>query len=237
MTHFLSFQIHGGASGGGLIALIAELLEFIESLFNKSPPEAFAALLPGIASMDNIHPLLVYFPIAFLAGFFLLDMAGSIKVKPQWRYAATCLLYLGTFAAALAVMAGFSAADSVAHDGEVHEIMERHEHIGVSVLGIAVFLSVWRVQRWGGKSIVANRFFLGIAAFLCLLLSFGADLGGLMVYGHGVGVTATNDPVSVLPVAPSSHAGESNHSGHSHGEHSHQGHDHSAHNHKHGHED
>lgn len=236
MTHFLNFQIHGGASGGGLIAVIAELLEFIESLFNKSPPEAFAVLLPGIASMENIHPLLVHFPIAFLVGFFLLDMAGSIKAKLQWRYAASCLLYLGTVAAALAVMAGFSAADSVAHDGSVHDIMERHEHIGVSVLSIAVFLSVWRAQRWGGKSIVANRFFLGTAAFLCLLLSFGADLGGLMVYGHGVGVTVTNNPAT-LPVVPSSHAGENTHSGHSHGGHSHEGHDHSGHSHKQAHED
>ncbi len=239
MTNFFYFQIHGGASGGGFIVIVAEFLEFIESLFGKTPPEAFSTLLPGIASMDNIHPLLVHFPIAFLVGFFLLDFAGSLIKKSHWRYAASCLLYLGTISAGFTVMAGLVAAESVVHDGNVHDIMERHEHIGISVLALAIFLSVWRSQSWGGRSIIANRFFLGISAFLCLLLSFGADLGGLMVYGHGVGVASTNIQISESAgnsngnkAIKSSH-GEHSHGGHSHNDHNNDGHNHGDHDHSH----
>ncbi len=221
MMNYFSFQIHGGASHGGLISLLSEFLEFVEDLSSKTPPEMFATLFPGIASMDNIHPLFVHFPIAFFIGFFLMDVAGSWKLKQQWRYAASCMLYLGTIAAIFTVLAGFSAAETVEHDADVHEIMERHEHIGVTVLISALFLTIWRVQRWSKQSGFWNRVFLGLSAALCVLIAFGADLGGLMVYGHGV-ATRSSIKSDIKPHDISSEEKDHNNHGHDHS-----GHDHS----------
>jgi uncharacterized membrane protein len=191
MNNFLSFQIHGGADhDGGIADGVAGLLGFFEELSAHDPQGAFSILMPGISNMDNIHPMLVHFPIAFLSAFFALDVIGTLAKKQQWRYVASWLLYCGTVAAAFTVTAGFIAASTVAHGVEVHAIMERHEHFGVSVLSLATLLSAWRLKSGGVIQGGANSFFLILAALLCMLMMLGADLGGLMVYHYGVSVDA-----------------------------------------------
>jgi len=195
MNNFLSFQIHGGADqGGGIVESVASLLTFFENLSTQGPGGIFSSIMPGIAGMDNIHPLLVHFPIAFLSAFFALDLVGTIAKKPQWRSVASWFLFFGTIAALFTVIAGLVAASSVAHGGNVHDIMERHEHIGLSVLALAVVLSIWRMKSGSLLRGGANSFFLILSALLCVLMMLGADLGGLMVYQYGVAVKAVQAP-------------------------------------------
>ena len=145
MNNFISFQIHGGGDhGDGIADTVASLLAFVETLLAKNPMDIFASILPGVANMQNIHPLLVHFPIALLSVFFILDLAGTLAKKNPWRAGASFLLYFGTVAAAATVTAGLIAAGSVAHGDEVHDIMERHKAIGLSVLTLALILSAWR---------------------------------------------------------------------------------------------
>ncbi|MGR9114352.1 MAG: DUF2231 domain-containing protein [Gammaproteobacteria bacterium] len=146
--------------------------------------------------MANIHPLLVHFPIAFLIGFFLLDLLASLIGKKQWRDAAGAMLYFGTIGAALTVVAGFIAADTVAHGDDVHDIMTRHQAIGVAVLSLATLLSLWRFLAGSLIAGAANALFLILSGLLCLLLLLGADLGGLMVYRYGVAVDSRAGGVS-----------------------------------------
>lgn len=192
MTPLLPFQIHGDAdhSHGGLADSVAELLTFLEGLSNLGAGELFALFLPGIAAMDNIHPVLVHFPIAFLSLFFVLDLIGSLANKQHWRQVASWLLYFGAFFAVFTAIAGFIAANSVAHGNNVHAIMERHEHLGLLVTGFALVLAIWRAISGALPRGGANNFFLILAASLCGLMLLGADLGGLMVYHYGVAVKA-----------------------------------------------
>jgi uncharacterized membrane protein len=195
MNNFLSFRIHGGADqGGGIVESISSLLAFFENLSTQGPGGIFSAIMPGIAGMENIHPMLVHFPIAFIATFFALDLVGTISKNPECRSVATWLLYFGTVAAGFTVIAGFIAADSVAHGQNVHDIMERHEKIGLSILSTAVLLSIWRIKSGILPRGGANNFFLLLSALLCLLTMLGADLGGLMVYQNGVAVKAVPVP-------------------------------------------
>ncbi|MEQ1544127.1 DUF2231 domain-containing protein [Methyloglobulus sp.] len=246
MTNFLSFQIHGGGMGGGVAANVESLLVFIEGLSGKTPPEMFSAILPGIAGLENIHPLFVHYPIALFTAFFLFDFFGTVTKKEKLRYVASCLLYVGTIAAAFTVVAGLFAADSVEHGEDVHEIMERHEHIGIAVLSLSLFLSAWRLKQWGLHSKSGNTIFLCLAGFLCVLLSLGADLGGLMVYQYGVSVKAASTNSGIKPEDasmqpehkkdnPESNNNADNHSGHEHGGHNHDGHSHSHGGHHHSH--
>jgi uncharacterized membrane protein len=141
---------------------------------------------------------LVHFPIAFLSAFFAIDFISSLAKKNHWRSIAGCLLYLGTIAAAFTVIAGFNAADSVAHGQAVHDIMENHEHFGVVVLSLTILLSIWRLMSHGLIQGGANVFFLIMSAILVVIMILGADLGGLMVYHHGVAVDAVTTPVEAL---------------------------------------
>ena len=210
VNNIISFQIHGGGDhGGGAAHNVADMLVLIEGLLAREPSEIFVAIMPGIASLDNIHPLLVHFPIAFLLGFFLLDLIASLAGKKQWREAATAMLYFGTIGAALSVAAGFVAADTVAHGDDVHDIMTRHQIIGVSVLSLAALLSLWRLLAGSVITGAANVFFQTLSGVLCILLMLGADLGGLMVYRYGVSVDSRSGGV------PASTAHSHDH-GHSH---------------------
>lgn len=189
MNNFLSFQIHGGADhGGGVADSVSSLLAFFEGLSTHDSADVFSTLMPGLSSMDNIHPVLVHFPIAFLSAFFALDMIGTLAKKQHWRNVAGWLLYLGAVAAVFTVIAGFSAAGSVAHGEEVHAIMERHKNFGVAVLCLAILLSAWRAISGSVIEGMANWFFLILAALLFGLMVLGADLGGLMVYQYGAAV-------------------------------------------------
>ncbi len=232
ITNNITFLIHGGM-GGGAAGSLASLLEFLESLSGKTSPEMFATIMPGIAAMDNIHPLFVHFPIAFFFAFFIFELLGTCLKKAQWRYLASWLLYLGTIAAVFTVLAGLFAAETVEHGEDVHEIMETHEHIGIAVLSLALFLSAWRLKQWGMQSSGSNSLFIGLAGLLCLLISLGADLGGLMVYGYGVSVkqTATMGDSSDRSHARSPALPDTQ-MDHDHGGHSH---DHSGHHHHHDH--
>ncbi len=190
INNFLSFQVHGAAGhgGDGVAGSVEALLTFLESLIGLSPTEMFATILPGIAEMANIHPLLVHFPIAFLSAFFLLDLFGTLLQKENWRQLATGLLYLGTLGAMMAVAAGLIASSTIEHGENVHAIMSRHQSLGITVMAMSILLSIWRALSGGIVHGVANIVFILLAGLLNFLMLLGADLGGLMVYKYGVAV-------------------------------------------------
>jgi len=194
LSENLRFSVHGGGDSDGLAGVLDGFLRGMESLFSSPIHESFSTYLPGIAAMENIHPLMVHFPIALLSMFFLLDFSASILQKPDWRKVAAWFLYLGAVFAGLTMLAGFQAADTVPHGEDVHEIMETHEHLGVAIFSLASLLSVWRLLGKALLSGLYNVVYLLLAAGLCLLLVFAADLGGLMVYHYGVAV----QPVEAL---------------------------------------
>jgi len=196
MINSLSFQIHGGADhGGGPAESLGDVLAVFDNISILGSGDLFSILMPGIASMENIHPLLVHFPIALLSVFFVLDLIGTLAKKQQWRGIASAFLYIGTLAAVFTVIAGFMAADTVAHGENVHAIMEKHEDLGMAILSLATALSAWRLKHKGLFQGYVNGVFLTLSALLCVLMILGADLGGLMVYRYGVAVKAV--PVTV----------------------------------------
>ena len=223
MNNFLSFQIHGaGDHSGGVAESLSGLLTSIEGFSGKGTGEIFTSILPGIANMDNIHPLLVHFPIAFLSTFFILDLIATIAKKPQWRNVASWFLYFGAFSAIFTVIAGFNAADTVIHGENVHDIMEDHEHIGISILSLALGLSAWRLKSGAIIRDWTNKFFLALSALLFGLIVQGADLGGLMVYKYSVAVKTVQLPApeiimeqTDISIQPQEHEHHHNHN-HSH---------------------
>ena len=195
MNNFLAWQIHGGADhDGGLLETLTGLLTYFENLATGGGGCGFfATLMPGLSGMENIHPLLVHFPIALLSSFFILEVLGCVFKKPQWREAASYFLYFGAVGAIFTVMAGFQAAYTVIHSETVHLIMERHEHFGITVMTLAIVLSVWRLKSGVVLEGGAKYFFLLLSGLMCLLMVLGADLGGYMVYNYGTAVHTPSD--------------------------------------------
>lgn len=150
--------------------------------------------LPGVAAMSNMHPLFVHLPIALLFGFVIAESLAWISGRQSLVCAASWMLYFGTVGAAATVATGLLAAESVEHDEVVHLLMERHEAFGIAVLGLAALLSVWRLLVGGSVRGFPRALHLAVGFVMVGLMTAGADLGGLMVYGHATAVH--------LPAAP-----------------------------------
>ena len=178
-------SVHGGhGEGGGLVALIEHLL----SALTRDTPSSWS-LLGGIETLGtNLHPLLLHFPIAFIFGFIFTELYGFVFRNTGARQWASGLLYLGALGAFITVVSGLIAAETVPHGAQVHEIMEWHERAGITVAVLTIGLGVWR--RIGGvpKSAMATALSMILSLLIAGVLFLGADMGGMMVYGHGVGV-------------------------------------------------
>lgn len=146
-----------------------------------------ANLLPGAQHLQNIHPLVVHFPLAFLYGAALLYFLGSIAGRESWAWSGLWLLALGTLGAAAAAGSGLYGAEGVMLARSVKEhLLVPHKRAMLAVLALSVALTAWALLA---RPIPAR----GRPAFLALLLvlvglmTWGADYGGRMVYDYNAG--------------------------------------------------
>lgn len=202
---FASPMIHGGAddSAGAVWTIVIGLMDKVTRFVESGT--AFD-LFPGITGLaSNIHPVIVHFPVAFLTAFFFLELIGVLLRREGLRQAASWMLYLGTLGALAAVATGLLAEDSVPHGEGVHEIMEWHGRLGITTATLSVILAVWRMVSGANFSAMAKALHLYLAAMIAICIFFGADLGGLMVYQHGVGVKSLQQADDHHQHAPSAH--------------------------------
>jgi uncharacterized membrane protein len=137
--------------------------------------------------MMLLHPMSVHFPIA------IIFLAGGMYLFHQFRPSdegakfSFWLHGIGLLSLLVAVLSGRYAQSQLEVAPELISLLERHELMAYLSLWWIGLLLLWRYLRPKMKSTEAYLFLflflLGIAA-----MSFGASLGGEMVYQHGVGV-------------------------------------------------
>lgn len=138
----------------------------------------------------NLHPIFVHFTVGLLfTGAIALSLSGFIPGQARWRgalrVAGDWMLGLGLVAAIGAVIAGFEAYYSVAHDAPSHAAMTTHRNWALGTAALFAGLGVWRVVR--GFSAPGPLFSLAALA-AAGLLTVTAWWGGHLVFHHGVGV-------------------------------------------------
>ncbi|HKD66095.1 MAG TPA: DUF2231 domain-containing protein [Candidatus Binataceae bacterium] len=152
-------------------------------------------LLPGARQLQNIHPLIVHFPIAFLFGAALLYLLAWLAKRESWAWTGLWLLSLGTLGAAAAVASGLYGAEGVMVARSVREhLLVNHQRIMLGVLALSVVLSAW---AWLARPIPhrGGVVFLFLLAILIAGLTVGADFGGRMVYDYNAGGNACPQPI------------------------------------------
>lgn len=155
-------------------------------------------LLPGIQHLQNIHPLVVHFPIAFLLGSGLFYLLALLSSKETMATTAFSLLIVGTLGAAAAVGTGIYAEPSVILAPSVRgHLLEKHQDFMIITLCVSIILAIW--------SIIARPFprkgrALFILLFFALLgiMSVGADYGARMVYDYNAGGFACPQPIEFV---------------------------------------
>ena len=152
-------------------------------------------LLPGVQHLQNIHPLVVHFPIAFLMGAALIYFLSWIFRNQTFATAAFLLLILGTLAAGAAVGTGLYGEEGVMVSRSVREhLLEVHEKLMLTTLGLSVALAAW---AWIARPFPIKKRLLFLFSLLVLLgvMTVGADYGARMVYDYNAGGDACSQPI------------------------------------------
>jgi uncharacterized membrane protein len=155
----------------------------------------FETLLPGVRHLQNIHPLVVHFPIAFLVGAALFYFLGWMFRNQTFAATGFLLLIIGTVTAGAAVGTGLYGEEGVMVSRSVREhLLEAHEKLMLVTLGLSVVLTAWAlVARPFPKK--KRIFFFFLLLVLLGFMTVGADYGARMVYDYNAGGNACSQPI------------------------------------------
>ena len=154
-----------------------------------------ADLLPGAQHLQNPHPLVVHYPIAFLTGAVLVYLFAWVTGRESAAWTALWLLSLGALSALAAVATGLYAEPGVMIAPSVRDaLLVPHERIMLGCLGLGAALTLWallaRPLPARGRSL-----FLFLLLLLLAGLTKGADYGGRLVYDYNAGGNACGQPI------------------------------------------
>jgi len=152
-------------------------------------------ILPGASQLQNYHPLLVHFPIAFIYGASLMYFLAWVSASEKLQWTALWMLLLGALSAAAALISGFYAAPGLMVSQSVrHELLAHHKHLMVATSISTGVLTIWALATRPMPTRGRYVFLAGLLA-LMLLLTVGADLGGEMVYAYNAAGSACPQPI------------------------------------------
>jgi len=152
-------------------------------------------LLPGAQRLQNIHPLLVHFPLAFLPASALVYALAWLAGRDSWAWTGLWLLVLGTVTAAGAAATGLRADEGVMIAPSVREqLLDQHRWLMLTTVGLSAALAAWALalRPWPARG---RLLFLMLLVVLLMVMSRGADYGGRMVYDYNAGGNACPQPI------------------------------------------
>ncbi len=153
------------------------------------------ALLPGLGHLQNVHPLVVHFPLALLPAAAALYVLAWVARRERWAWIPFWLLVLGAISAGVAVATGLRAEPGVMVARSVRaQLLEPHEELMLTTLALAAGLTCWAaVARPLPRK--GRVLFLLLLMGLVAIMARGADYGGRMVYDYNAGGNACGQPI------------------------------------------
>jgi uncharacterized membrane protein len=151
--------------------------------------------LPGVQHLQNIHPLVVHFPIAFLMGAALLYFLALIFRRDTLATTAFSLLILGAFSACVAAGTGLYAEEGVMVSRSVREhLLEQHEQLMLATTGLSIALTLWAmIARPFPKK--KRVIFMFLFVVMLGIMTWSSDYGARMVYDYNAGGSACPQPI------------------------------------------
>ena len=132
-----------------------------------------------------LHPMLIPFPIAFLAGAALFDVAGWLLDVPSWWTTGGHLGLAGIVAALLAALPGLvDYLYTVPPDSSGKTRATKHLLAMLSV--VALFAAAWWIR--GGAATRPGAIVLGLELIGLGLLGAGGYIGGALVTRNLIGI-------------------------------------------------
>jgi uncharacterized membrane protein len=154
-------------------------------------------ILPGASQLQNYHPLLVHFPIAFIYGASLMYFLAWITASEKLQWTALWMLLLAALSAAAALISGFYAAPGLMISESVRDqLLNHHKHLMVAASILTGALTLWALASRPMPTRGRYLFMVGLIALMGLIAA-GADLGGEMVYTYNAAGSACPQPIDL----------------------------------------
>jgi len=160
-------------------------------------PRAAARLFsyPGAQHLQNVHPLVVHFPIALLFTAALIYWLGFLARHESWQWSGLWTLVLGALGAAAAAATGLYAAPGVMLAPSVKTaLLASHKRMMIAVLILSAALALWAIAA-RPMPVRGRGTFLALLVLVAALIAKGADYGGRMVYDYNAGGYACGQPI------------------------------------------
>lgn len=140
-----------------------------------------------------LHPLLVTFPIAFLIGAFLTDLAFQGTGDAFWARASIWLIGAGLVGGALAAVAGF--IDFLGSERIRSLSLVWYHLIGNAIALVLSAISLY--LRLASDAPVVTGMELFLSALVVVIFAVTGWLGGELVFRHGVGMAAERSAAEI----------------------------------------
>src|SRR5256884_6744918 len=135
----------------------------------------------------RFHAAVNDLPSALLLVTVLFDLGAWLSKRDSLKSAAVWTLWAGVIGGWIAVLAGLQAEDVIEHGEAIHELMETHETLALTTMGIFTAVLAWKLfrrARLTGAEEVGLRL-LGVAGFVAIIWT--AVIGGKLVFEHAPG--------------------------------------------------
>ena len=136
----------------------------------------------------RLHAALNDLPAALLTVGVLFDLAAWAFKRESLKWAAIWTLWAGVLGGWLAVIAGEQAADVIEHGEGIHELMEKHETLGLATMILFTVLLAWRLWRRFRTSAAEEWVLRALSIVGLVLVTWTGVIGGKMAFEHAAGV-------------------------------------------------
>jgi len=136
----------------------------------------------------RFHAAVNDLPAALLFTTVLFDVAAGLTKRASLQAAALWTLWAGVVGGWVAVLAGLQAEKVIEHGEAIHDLMETHETLALTTMGIFTAVLAWKLfrrARLSGREELGLRV-LSLAGFVGIIWT--AVLGGKLVFEHAAGI-------------------------------------------------
>jgi uncharacterized membrane protein len=136
----------------------------------------------------RFHAAVNDLPAALLFVTVLFDLAGWLTKRESLKAAALWTLWAGVIGGWIAVIAGLQAEEAIEHGEAIHDLMETHETLALTTMGIFTAVLAWKLFRRArlpsGEEIGLRL--LSLAGLVTVIWT--GVLGGKLVFEHAAGI-------------------------------------------------
>ncbi len=129
--------------------------------------------------LDDLHPLLVHFPIALFGLVWLFDVLSVVLQDERFEFASFWTLIMALLATVGTIITGFIADQMEGHMDQFWLVFKTHGSMQLLSSINLICLAVWRFRIHGKipGNIAMKRIYFGLLTIAVLGIYYGSHLG------------------------------------------------------------